>query len=339
MKDDISPELIRKYLNGQCTLEEIVIVNDWYNSFENEHDPISMLTLNEQDELKAIIKRRIKSNIRKLYQQDQPVKKRISIRNVLYYLSGLAAAVLIVLQMTLASRKISTQNIVTVPIEKTTITNSTRSIQKQILSDGSVVWLSPQSKIKYPDRFIGPLREVDMIGEAFFEVNKDPNHPFIIYSGGVITRVLGTSFRIRAFKNIPTEISVISGQVSVGVPDGKAAEVVLFPNQKATYWHDQELLKKTHEDKTSPMRIWKTKTIAFDNAPVRQVVAVLSKEFAVHISTGDGNLSDLVLKADFTDQNLPAILEMLEKSLDLTYKIDEGRIILNSKINAYEKLK
>lgn len=330
MKDNISPELIRKYLSGQCTLQEKVIVNEWYNSFEDEHDSISMLAFNQQDELKAIIRRRIKSNIRALDQQKQPVQKRILLRNV-YYLSGLAAVVLIVLQMTLANRKTLNQNTLAAPIEKMTVTNSTKSIQKQILSDGSVVWLSPQSRIKYSKRFTGPHREVDMMGEAFFEVHKDQNHPFIIYSGGVITRVLGTSFRIRAFKNIPTEISVISGKVSVGIPHEKTAEVVLFPNQKATYWKDKELLKKAQEDKTSPMRIWQTTTMTFDNVPVSQVMAALNREFAVHISARDRTLSNLVLKADFTDQNLPAILEMLEKSLDLTYEIDEGEIILSSK--------
>ncbi|MHB1178948.1 MAG: FecR family protein [Daejeonella sp.] len=332
MKKDISPELIRKYLSGQCTLQETVIVNEWYNSFEDEQDSISMLSFKQQDELKVIIRGRIKSNIRELDQQKQPIQRRISIRrNIIYYLSGFAAVVLIVLQMTVANHTMFNQDIVATTIEKMTVTNLTKSIQKQILSDGSIVWLSPQSKIKYPKMFAGRQREVHMIGEAFFEVHKDKNHPFIIYSGGVITRVLGTSFRIRAFKNIPTEISVISGKVSVGIPHEKTAEVVLFPNQKATYWKDKELLKKDEEEKTSPMRIWQKTTMAFDNVPLSQVMAALNKEFSVRISAEDGNLTHFLLKADFTEQNLPAILEMLEKSLNLTYKIDEEGIILNSK--------
>lgn len=332
MKKDISPELIRKYLSARCTPQETVIVNEWYNSFEDEHDSIAMLSPEQQEELKVIIRNRIKADIKMLEDRKQTIQRtNFPGRDVIYYLSALAAMLLIVLLTVFSNHEIFISNNVSAATEQIAVTNLTQSIQRQVLPDGSLIWLSPQGKIKYPIRFGGRQREVHMTGEAFFEVQKDQKHPFIIYSGGVITRVLGTSFRIRAYNNVPTEISVVTGKVFVRIPDGKAAGVMLLPNQKATYVKDNNLLKKDKEEKISPMRIWQKTTMSFDNVPLSAVIAALNKKFEVHISAADENLIHFLLKADFTDQNLPAILEMLGKSLNATYEIDNDIIILKIK--------
>jgi ferric-dicitrate binding protein FerR (iron transport regulator) len=204
----------------------------------------------------------------------------------------------------------------------------TKTIQKLVLSDGSIVWLNPKSKVIYPHNFTSTLRKVQMQGQAFFEVSPDPRRPFIIYSGNVITRVWGTSFRIRAYENIPVEVSVLTGKVSVQLQTKEDAELILLPQQTATYLKADDLLKKGIEEKTSTMSIWQKETLTFDNEPIRDVIKVLNTQFKVNISTADEKLLDYVLKADFTDQSLPSILEMLRKSLNVENEISDDGIIL-----------
>jgi ferric-dicitrate binding protein FerR (iron transport regulator) len=185
----------------------------------------------------------------------------------------------------------------------------------------------------YPHNFTSTLRKVQMQGEAFFEVSPDPKRPFIIYSGNVITRVWGTSFRIRAYENIPFEVSVLTGKVSVQLQTRKDSELILLPQQTATYITASDLLKKGIEKKTSAMSIWHKETMTFDNEPIREVIKVLNAQFKVNISTADEKLLDYVLKADFNDQSLPSILEMLRKSLNVENEISDDGIILYTNNN------
>jgi transmembrane sensor len=91
--------------------------------------------------------------------------------------------------------------------------------RKQLqLADGTKVWLSPNSKLSYPDKFEGAERLVSLDGEAFFEVSHDTKHPFIIKSGAVSTAVLGTSFNVSAYAQQHTiDVTLVTGRVAVAL--------------------------------------------------------------------------------------------------------------------------
>lgn len=323
------PELLQKYLRGDCSKEETAILISWYNSFEGNGDPLASLTDVEIQEVKARMLDRIRSSID---QQDglgmKPAGKVRVISPFVYWLSGVAATVLIVIAIALVNKKNTSG-----PVEQVTVSNLTGSMYKVLLSDSSIVWLSPDSKLQYPKVFNGDYRKVSMDGEAFFEVTKDAKHPFIINSGDVITKVIGTSFRIRAYQNSrSTEVSVVTGKVSVSIPKKDNSEVMLLPSYKVTYLKDRHLLKKNIEEKSSSMQIWEKTTMSFENAPVSEVMLALNRKFGVEMTSEDRVIKSYVLNADFTDQSLPAILEILEKTLDISYKISDKKILLNRKI-------
>ena len=180
-----------------------------------------------------------------------------------------------------------------------------------------------------------------MTGEAFFEVAHDARHPFIIYSGGVITRVWGTSFRIKTDKNtLLTEVVVVTGKVSVQLREKNlkqkigfknTSEVILLPNQKVTYFKKDDRLKKADKELSAGMQIWNKVDKNFENVPVKEVIAYLNKTFDVNIRIEDERLNNYLFNADFTDQNLPAIIEMLEKSFNATHTINEREIFLRKR--------
>ena len=113
--------------------------------------------------------------------------------------------------------------------------------QKVTLQDGSIVTLEPGSEVRYTQKFMNH-REIFLSGDAFFEVTKDPNHPFFVYANEITTKVLGTSFRVKA-KQGEKEIvvAVKTGKVSVfaksidDVLNKNGQEITLTPNQQVIY--------------------------------------------------------------------------------------------------------
>lgn len=325
MENDILKKLIEKYLKGNCTPEEVAAIHEWYNSFEEEQDPADFITFQQQEELKFRLLTNIKRNVASLEFKSKHKNKRKTVsRTLIYLLSGVAAMIILTVGVFFYIQKESSSS----DLGDVHVVNMTKTIQKVVLSDGSIVWLNPKSKVIYPQNFTSSLRKIQMQGEAFFEVKPDSRRPFIIFSGNVITRVWGTSFRIRAYENIPVEVSVLTGKVSVQLQTKEDSELILLPQQTATYLKANDLLKKGIEKKTSTMSIWHKETLTFDNEPIREVIKVLNTQFKVNISTGDEKLLDYVLKADFTDQSLPSILEMLRKSLNVENEISNDGIIL-----------
>jgi len=329
MHDDILQKLVKKYLNDECSPQEIHTLNEWYNSFDEDDDVMESLTPEQRQQLRQRLMSRIRKNIATDLESDQAIVSRNrSSRKIVYLVTGIAAMILLVMGVFL-----SMDHHKVTPLDATSadmvVFNTAKRIQRVTLEDGSIVWLNPNSKIVYPRKFTAASRELRMDGEAFFEIKPDVKRPFIIYSNNIVTRVWGTSFLVRSLKGGVEEVSVITGKVSVRLQQqDDGAEIMLTPDQKVTFLKAGNVLKKEGELKNSPVRMWQKTTLFFDNIPLRDVLPTLNKKFGVSISTTDESLLNYSLNADFTDQSLPAILEMLGKSLDLKYELNENQIIL-----------
>jgi len=95
-------------------------------------------------------------------------------------------------------------------------TNNSNKPQIITLSDGSSVLLQPNSKLSYPKIFTGNERKVYLSGEGFFEISKNPKKPFFVYANEIVTKVVGTSFRVKAYSDQPdVEVLVRTGKVRV----------------------------------------------------------------------------------------------------------------------------
>ncbi|WDF80589.1 FecR family protein [Mucilaginibacter sp. AW1-7] len=110
---------------------------------------------------------------------------------------------------------------------------SSRVKSKIYLSDGTVVTLNSETTLKYPSSFTGPTREVYLNGEAFFDVAKDHQHPFIVHAGKMSIRVVGTAFNVKSYKNdIASETTLIRGSIEVTLADRPSDRIILKPNEK-----------------------------------------------------------------------------------------------------------
>ncbi|SDD74117.1 FecR family protein [Mucilaginibacter pineti] len=339
MNEPITAYLLNKYLQGDCTPEEEAVVKEWYNSFEADTDHISAISEPQKQAIKDRLRNNIQARIASLNEEPvfetQPQVQKSNVRTLIYTLSGVAAAVIIFFGIYFNKQTAAPDTADNV--ELVNVTNTTKSIYEQVLSDGSHVWLSPGAQLKFSKKFTGNTREVTMTGESFFEITKNPAKPFIIYSNNMVTKVWGTSFRVRDSKNLSfADVSVVTGKVSVklvksnsfGHNNKALNEVMIYPNQQVTYSKKNNELKEKFNIDIKELHIWKKVNISFDNATIESVMPVLNKRFEVNIHTADTKLNAYLLNADFNDLNLPQIMELLKKTLNVSYEVDGTDILL-----------
>ncbi len=318
-----TPQLIEKYLNNTCTPQERQAVDDWYKSFDQQPNPVEDMTEDAADALRESIYNRFKVNLASSKPDEHNGGRVRRLHRVMYGVAGLAAAVLLFAKLGVLFPDHNRQPVSVQADAQIAFRNATNSIHKRLLPDHSTVWLSPHSTVTYPQKFTGQFRAVKLSGEAFFEVTKDAAHPFVINSGELVTKVWGTSFRVRAYHNVPAEVAVVTGKVSV--QNRKAhIEVMLLPNQKATLYHHDRLVKNIGNAVAAEMRIWKKVSLSFDDARLNDVFEALNKNFGIHIYSDDARLKSYAFTGDFTNQSLPAILEMIRQSTNTHYTITQG---------------
>lgn len=342
MKNKLTANILEKYFRGECNESETAEILSWYNSFEHDEDDISGLSDVEKEAFRTLMLNNIRHNVNTIESNNRHalISRKIN-HPLLYFVAGVAATLLIVFLFKYKNPEIKD---ITAGKE-ITVYNTTNAIEKIILSDGSKVWLSPRSQMKYLNLFEPDKREVALSGEAFFEVTKDHKRPFLIYSGNVTTKVWGTSFRIRAFKDEITKVDVVTGKVSVSVPVynksiknliNQSREIMLTPNQGATYDSHTNNLMKNQLINDSSLIIWKKINISFDNMPMPEVFSILNKKFKVHIRSDDKEINADSLNADFTDESLPAIMEIMKKILNVNYVVNGNDFVLiNNKETNY----
>lgn len=196
--------------------------------------------------------------------------------------------------------------------------------KKVTLHDGSVVWLNSGAVIQFPEQFPADSRNVTLTGEAYFQVKKDSKRPFTVLSGNITTRVLGTSFNIRAYPGDSTiAVSVLTGKVHVSA-EGLQQTMDLLPQQQAVYSKtNQELALKEGVNATALIS-WKEGRIQFRNQTFEEVGQYLSRRYNVQI-TLDSRIKDCPVHADFNEnETVDRVLEMLLISLDGKMVHQEG---------------
>lgn len=210
------------------------------------------------------------------------------------------------------------------------------------LEDGSSITLDPGSRISYPARFGSGEREVFLSGKAFFDITKDPSRPFFVYANELVTKVLGTSFTVRSYANEQqVSVAVRTGKVAVfSREDPDAIEkqssheltgVVIEPNQQIVF--ARNTVKITKSIVADPEVVVHTPAheLEFDEAPVSAVFEALHNAYGIEIIYDRNLMDDCPITARLTDMSLYEKLDLVCKAVDASYKIIDGRILIEGK--------
>jgi ferric-dicitrate binding protein FerR (iron transport regulator) len=216
--------------------------------------------------------------------------------------------------------------------------NTTESDMTVLLGDNSVVTLAKGSRIIYPGLFASNERRVYLVGEAFFDISKNPAQPFLVITNETVTKVLGTSFRIKAFEGDNTEmVAVKTGRVSVFPKNeyeraSKPSGVVLNPNQQVVYnRRDNKLEKAVTANPVLLAESTVQKEQVFDDKPVGEAFDALAKAYGISITYNAETLSNCVISAQFGDENLKQRLNAICQAIGAGYDMENGRVVISSK--------
>ncbi|WP_281635521.1 FecR family protein [Flavobacterium marginilacus] len=197
------------------------------------------------------------------------------------------------------------------------LTFKTLDIPKSIqLSDGSKIYLAANSLFKYPEKFDADERKVSLLkGNAFFEVAKDRKHPFIIQSGDLKTRVVGTSFHIQLSKS-KCEVIVVTGKVNVAA---KGQNVDLVPNEEALFTENK--LTKQMAEKAYLVN-WYNTDITLNQTTLKQVIAILQYKYGISFEYKNDKVLDMRLTVFIKKEaSLESVLEQINYITNLKFKV------------------
>jgi transmembrane sensor len=195
------------------------------------------------------------------------------------------------------------------------------------LSDGSKIMLNAGSSLTYIKGFEPHQRVLELEGEAFFEVAKDPDRPFIVNSRGLTTTALGTSFNIKAYDTAALDIALVSGLVEVTISLGESQQVNLQQGQGIRVDMKARTVSK-YEYEEDVLLAWTRKTIIFQKTPMEEIKKTLENWYGVQISYINKPSRDLEISGKFADQSLENVLEGLSHSARFTYSIHEDVVFL-----------
>jgi transmembrane sensor len=192
-----------------------------------------------------------------------------------------------------------------------------------VLADGTKVYLNAVSSIKYPTQFNGDQRIVELDGEAYFEVAKNKNKPFIVKSGDQDIEVLGTHFNVHAYDNESVvKTTLLEGSVAVSYKNQKA---ILKPGQQSNVSDKFNKITIKQVD-TEAAIAWKNGRFKFDNADLKTVMRQLERWYGIKVEYR-GDVPDVRFNGGtFMNKNLSEVLKVLELS-NIKFKV-EGKTII-----------
>ncbi|MDW7691139.1 DUF4974 domain-containing protein [Flammeovirgaceae bacterium SG7u.132] len=336
IEDLVSDESFQAYVHDEED-RDVAFWESWLEShpqkqvmFMQAKEMVVLLSLKVSPEELTAEKERLVTSI-KTYPQKEHEPKRRWLLSKGFGLSGVAAAVLLAVMALIGykssifgpNREESKPLVAEVKmIEK----SSPRGVKSTInLMDGTRIKMNSETTIRFPEVFGDSIREVYLEGEAFFEVARNTNKPFIVHAGDVQTRVLGTSFNISSYpENVATKVALVEGKVEVGHRGLDMA--LLEPSELYSYNKEKEVgIKRPFEARKE--LAWRSGTIFFNNADFEQISFTLSRWYDVEFEVLN-EPAIVGFKGQFTHQSLESVLKGISFSTKFNFEIKGKKVII-----------
>lgn len=187
---------------------------------------------------------------------------------------------------------------------------------KTVLPDSTVVWLNGGSTLRYWVVKGDPRRNIQLVGEGYFDVAKDKKHPFIVNANNVKVEALGTEFNVISY---PSDslicVTLVEGSVKVAMPD---AESILNPNERIIY-NQENGENQIFLGNTDKWCQWRDGKLIFRNEPLSKIYKRLGQIYNVNFQV-DPKCQDMICHATFKDSSLDKMLELLKKVMPIDYE-------------------
>lgn len=333
--------LLHKYQAGQATEAERAVVEQWYALLEEDPRHLSEAEWASWEE-------RLWQKLNRNVGDTEVGTTVVPLWNRPLMRFGLAAAFALLLGIGYVLNQDKEGSVFELPSSESlagleSAINRTAGIMTVRLEDGSRVRLSPNAELRYPARFATEKREVKLTGEAFFEIAEDHKHPFYVEAGQIVTKVLGTSFSIRAKPgDAEVEVTVSTGKVSVFEKEkGEASKsnkngngVILPPNHRVTFsTRNKQFVTQLVEEPTSPLEVIAKigGNFQYEDIPLAKILSDLEEAYSIEIELDQRAMGECPLTANLSRKTLYPQLEIICAAIQGTYEVKGTTILISGK--------
>lgn len=269
----------------------------------------------------------IREGIERLHTKIRTNRLRRFKRRTLQYAGAAAAAVLLFIGGFFTATHTADS------AERITLVTAKGHMGEFTLPDGTRVWLNEESRLGYEADFSGKIREVELSGEAFFEVRKDSLRPFRVGMNGLEIEVLGTSFDAIGYADDPAQRIILkSGSVRISGPQ-LTRPVRLRPDQKFTMDNLRGDFSVEQVDARNYCR-WFEPRLVFDNTPLADIIINLERKYHVEIALSPYLSADKRLSLVVQHEPLEDIMEVIATLMPIRYQIDGSRVFVTNRIKS-----
>lgn len=322
--------LTERYIAGKCTPEEVAFVEKWVDSsFAPEGEELVF----ESEAEAKIVEEEVWINIRDAAGISHNPN---NLWNRNWFLVSMAASValLLVSGVIFYGNLDKDPELAMIGLETH---NTSANHQRIILPDSSIVILAKGAGIITSENYGEQTRTVRLTGEAFFEVKRNPKKPFLVYSGELVTEVLGTSFNVKPELDKKTiEVSVVTGKVSVYTSEKdrnkRRSGVIIHLNQKVVYNTE---LKSIRQDIVDDPKIILQHvpelTFKFDEVRVEAVLATLRHAYGMEIVVNNSGINNCKFTGNLNGYDLFKQLNYICDAIDAHYEVRGTTIFLTGR--------
>ncbi|MDR1681918.1 MAG: FecR domain-containing protein [Candidatus Symbiothrix sp.] len=314
---DIDESIVIKYLQNDCTEDEIGLINKWLSEKEENKRELFLMEMlykakNRDRYSDPQFFQTEKDKLFDRIQREEANIKQSLVRKFWQYAA--AAAIAIMLTVGISLYRINTHSL-------QTLTADNGKVKKVVLPDGTRVWLNHSAQLSYPKQFKGKTRTVHLEGEGYFEVSKNAEYPFIVETEEMEVKVLGTVFNISNSSEADiSTITLLEGEVQVrGYDDG--GMVTLLPGQRAELNHTTHRLLVKEDCQAALAAVWHNGLIPFRQASIEEIGKTLERLYDVHVILAPdipANTYSGVLK---NQDSIATALHLLKNSSPIEYEI------------------
>lgn len=324
--------LIKNLFAGSSSIRERAEIAKWINSGEAESDSREAWE-NAPEDINRMLKQEIWNRIRPHIKNTTPEptsRRHISVRKSRVLLKIAAAIVGVSVCSALTSyllydRYIGNQKNIADNIYSFEVEPGQKGSIR--LPDGTVIYLNSASGISFSADYNTASRRVDLDGEAYFEVAKNPDKKFIVSCNGIEIEALGTEFNVKAYAVDSTIVTTLAkGKVKVS---SQEQSVTLLPKEAATYHLKRNRITSSAVEDISIADYWRSGQLVFAAEPLSSIARIMERMYNVKIDIQDATLKDMKFTGTIRNNSLNNVMHIISLSYPLTYSITDSVITVS----------